>query len=56
MGNIRIIIGWRVICNLDARMLKIDQSAYIWELIEEEGLSNYNLTNIPIKASSFIDM
>lgn len=36
--------------------MKIDQSAFIRDLIEEEGMSDCNSVNIPMKAGNFIDM
>lgn len=56
MSKVKTIIGWQVIRDMKARILKIDQSAFIQDLIEEEGLSSCNSTNIPMKAGNFINM
>lgn len=37
-------------------MLKINQSAFIRNLVKEENLSYCNATKIPMKARSFLDM
>lgn len=36
--------------------MKIDQSAFIQDLIQEKNLSNCNSTSISIKNNSFIDI
>lgn len=41
---------------MEVKTLKIDQSAFIRDLVEEEGLSGCNPTSIPMKAGNFIDM
>lgn len=56
LGEVKTIIGWQVTRDMKAGTLKIDQSAFIRDSIEEEGLSGCNSTNIPMKAGSFIDM
>ena len=55
LAEIKIIIRWKVINNIKAKTLKIDQSAFIWNIIKEEGLSGYNATNI-MKAGRFLDI
>lgn len=37
-------------------MLKINQSTFIRDLLEEENLIKYNLVNIQMKANSIIDI
>lgn len=56
LGNVKTIIGWQVTRNWDAGTLKIDQSAFIRDLLEEENLTDCNSVNIPMKAGSFIEM
>lgn len=56
LGEVKTIIGWQVTRDLEAKKLKIDKSAFIQDLVDEEGLSNGNSTNIPMKAGSFINM
>lgn len=50
------IIGWQVTRDLQAGTMKIDQSAFIRDLIEEESMSDCNSVNIPMKAGNFIDI
>lgn len=40
--------------NWDVATLKIDQSAFIQDLLEKKNLTDWNAVNIPMKASSFI--
>lgn len=54
VGKIKTIIGWQVIQNWDAGILKINQSAFIQDVLEEENLTDCNFVNIPIKAGYFI--
>ena len=42
--------------NLKKKILKIDQLTFIQDFIKEKNFSSYNLTNILIKAGSFINM
>lgn len=42
--------------NWDAGILKINQSAFIRNLLEEENLTDCNAVIIPMKAGSFIEM
>lgn len=56
LGEVKTIIGWQVTRNWDAATLKIDQSAFIRDLLEEENLTDCNAINIPMKAGSFIEM
>lgn len=36
--------------------MKIDQSAFIRDLLKEKNLTDCNAINIPMKAGSFIEM
>lgn len=56
LGEVKTIIGWQVTRNWDVGTLKIDQSAFIRDLLEEENLTDCNAVNIPMKAGSFIEM
>lgn len=42
--------------NHELSTLKIDQSAFIRELVEEEGMRDCNLVSTPMKAGNFIEM
>lgn len=42
--------------NWDAGILKIDQSAFIYNLLKKENLTDCNTINIPMKARNFIEM
>lgn len=42
--------------NWEAGTLKIDQSTFIRDLLEEENLTDCNAVNIPMKVGSFIEM
>lgn len=56
LGEVCTIIGWQVIRDLKAETLKIDQSAFIQDLLESENITDYNSVNIPMKAGCFIKM
>lgn len=43
-------------CNWDKRTLKINQSAFIRDLLKEKNLTDNNAVNIPMKAGNFIKM
>lgn len=53
---VKTIIGWQVTRDLDAGTLKINQSAFIRDLLEEENLMDCNSVNIPMNARGFIEM
>lgn len=42
--------------NLQPGLMKIDQSAFVRDFIQEEGISDCNLVNILMKVGNFIDM
>lgn len=54
LGEVCTIIGWQVIRDLKAETLKIDQSAFIQDLLENENITDDNSVNIPMKAGCFI--
>lgn len=56
MGEIKMIIGCQVTQNLETRTLKVDQSAFICDLLKEKNLMDCNLVNITMKAGSIIEM
>lgn len=56
MGDMKTIIAWLVTRDLGTRILKICQSAYIKNFLEEENFTNCNAPTIPIKAGLTIEM
>lgn len=54
MGEVKTIIGWQITRNLEAGTLKVDQSAFIRNLVKEENLIDCNSVNIPIRTDSMI--
>lgn len=50
----KTIIGWQVTCHKNT--LKINQSAFIRDILEEKNLTECNLVNIPIKTDRVIDI
>lgn len=54
LGKVKTIIGWQVTQSLST--LKIDQSAFIHDLAEEEGIRDCNPVNTPMKTGNFIEM
>ena len=56
LGKVKTIIGWQVTRNMATYTMKIDQSAFIKDLVIEEGFIDYNTNVIPIKAGSAIKM
>lgn len=56
LGEIKIIIKWQVIKDLNTKMLKIDQLIFIYNLFKSENMNDYNSINILIKSRYFIDM
>ena len=56
LGEVKTIIGWQIMRDLAARILKIDQSAFIRDLVIKEGLTDCNANVIPMKAGSAIEM
>ena len=53
LGEVEVIIGIYIRRNRKARTLLINQSAYINELLEKEGISEYHSALIPMKVSRY---
>lgn len=51
LKEVQTIIGWQITEESAACILKIDQIAFIWDLVTEEDLNKYNANIIPIKTS-----
>ena len=51
-----MIIGWQITRDAATHTMKIDQSAFIRDLVIEEGLTECNANVIPMKAGSAIEM
>ena len=56
LGEINTIIGWQITRDTAMRTMKIDQSAFIRDLVIEEGLEECNANVIPMKVGSAINM
>lgn len=56
LGEVKTIIGWQITRDLATRTIKVSQSAYIRDLLEEENLTDCNAPTIPMKAGSSIEM
>ena len=56
LGEVETIIGWQIHRDPAAGTMKIDQSAFVRDLVLEEGLTDCNANVIPMKAGSAIDM
>lgn len=56
LGEIKIIIGWQITKDLATRMMKIDPSAFIRDLVIKEGFTDCNANVILMKAGSAIEM
>ena len=56
LREVKTIIGWQITRDLAVRTMKIDQSAFIRDLVIEEGLTDCNANVILIKARSAIEM
>ena len=56
LGEVKTIIGWQITRDPIAQTMKIDQSAFIRDLVMEENLSDCNANVVPMKAGSAIDM
>lgn len=56
LGETKMIIGWQLTYDLETATLKIDQSAFIRDLLEKKDLAGWNSVNIPMKAGSIIEM
>lgn len=56
LGETKTIIGWQITRDLMKGTLKIDQGAFIRDLLEEENMTDCNSVSIPMKAGSTIEM
>ncbi len=56
LEEVKIIIRWQISRDNASRTMKIDQSAFIWDIVIEEGLTERNANVIPMKAGSSIKM
>lgn len=56
LGEAKVIIGWEITRDLHTKKLKINQKAYIKDLLESEGMSSCHPTVLPMNASSTIPM
>lgn len=56
LGETKRIIGWQMTQNIEKGTLKIDQSAYIRDLLEEENLDDCKAVSTPMRDGSIIDM
>lgn len=56
LSEVKTIIRWQVTRDTAARTMKIDQSAFIRDLIIEEELIECNANFIPMKTGSSIEM
>ena len=56
LKEVKTIIRWQISCDIALSTMKINQSAFIRDLIIEEDLIEYNANIILIKAGSTIDM
>ena len=56
LGEVKTIIGWQITRDLAMGTMKIDQSAFIRDLVIEEGLTDCNAPVMLMKAGSAIEM
>ena len=56
LGEVKIIIGWQISRDTAAETMKINQSAFIRDLVIKESLTNCNVNIIPMKAGLAINM
>lgn len=56
LGEVKTIIGWQITRDPAMGTMKIDQSAFIRDLVIEEGLTDCNAPVILMKAGSAIEM
>ena len=54
LEEVKVIIVWEITRNLQARILKINQKAYIQDLLKSEKIVFYHPTVLPMKAMSAI--
>ena len=56
LGKVKTIIGWQITRDLIAQTIKINQSAFIQDLVIEENLFDCNANVVPMKIKSAINM
>ena len=56
LGKVKTIIGWQITRDAATHIMKIDQSAFIRDLVIEEGLTECIANIIPMKVGSVIGM
>lgn len=56
LGEVKTIIGWQVTRDMVADTIKIDQSAFVRDLVIKKGLTDCNANVILMKAGSVIEM
>lgn len=56
LSEVKTIIGWQVTRDMATHTMKIDQSAFIKDLVIKESLIDCNTNIISIKVSSAIEM
>ena len=56
LRKVKTIIRWQIHRDLAADTMKIDQSAFVQDLVIKEGLTHCNANIIPIKAGLSIEM
>ncbi len=56
LGEVRTIIRWQVTRDRTTGTLKINQSSFIQDFIENENVKGCNSVSIPMKAGCFIEM
>lgn len=56
LREVKTIIGWQIDRDIASGTMKISQSAFIRDLVIEEGLTECNANVIPMKAGSAIEM
>ena len=56
LGNIKMIIGWEILQDVQVGTLKIDQKTYIQDLFEVKKMSLYHLMVFSMKAGSSISL
>ncbi len=54
LGEVKTIIRWQIHQDLVAGIMKIDQSAFVRDLVIKKRLTDYNANVIPMKAGSSI--
>jgi len=56
LGETRVIIGIRVIKDRFKGILILDQTSYVHQVLVEEGMRDYLLSDVPIKAELYVEL